>query len=330
MSLITRCPACRTMFRVVPDQLRISNGWVRCGKCEEIFDAALQMQEVPASEVPAADSPDTVPYMPEPATAGAAQPRPKKGGRKKAAGTRVAGSVGDGAPEDAVRARVAVADTAGQAEQGQPSEFRARADDASAALSARSASTAPVSVPASGGMPEETAAELSFMRKHGDSPWQRTWVRVVLVIAGHFLLFALAVQVVVHERDRLVAMEPDLKPMVEVVCEQLGCVIRPLRQIDSVVIDSSAFSKVKGDIYKLSMTLKNRSPIDLAMPMVELTLTDTLDQPLLRKVLKPEELGASSGVMAASSESQITLALSVQLNGMTERVAGYRLLAFYP
>ncbi len=39
MSLITRCPACGTMFRVVPDQLKISEGWVRCGHCGEVFDA---------------------------------------------------------------------------------------------------------------------------------------------------------------------------------------------------------------------------------------------------------------------------------------------------
>src|SRR3954462_11822221 len=39
MSLITSCPSCGTMFRVVPDQLKISEGWVRCGHCAEIFDA---------------------------------------------------------------------------------------------------------------------------------------------------------------------------------------------------------------------------------------------------------------------------------------------------
>ena len=33
MSLITGCPACGTMFKVVPDQLKISDGWVRCGHC---------------------------------------------------------------------------------------------------------------------------------------------------------------------------------------------------------------------------------------------------------------------------------------------------------
>ncbi|MEO7953600.1 MAG: zinc-ribbon domain-containing protein, partial [Polaromonas sp.] len=44
MSLITRCPACGTMFKVVADQLKIAQGWVRCGQCGEVFDASGQLQ----------------------------------------------------------------------------------------------------------------------------------------------------------------------------------------------------------------------------------------------------------------------------------------------
>ena len=40
MSQITRCPHCATAFKVVADQLRISDGWVRCGQCKEVFDAS--------------------------------------------------------------------------------------------------------------------------------------------------------------------------------------------------------------------------------------------------------------------------------------------------
>ncbi|QTD47454.1 DUF3426 domain-containing protein [Ottowia testudinis] len=43
MSLITRCPACATKFKVVRDQLLISGGWVRCGHCAEVFDATLHL-----------------------------------------------------------------------------------------------------------------------------------------------------------------------------------------------------------------------------------------------------------------------------------------------
>ena len=56
MSLITRCPACGTMFKVVPDQLRISEGWVRCGQCDEVFDASLNMQDPLAVEALPSDA----------------------------------------------------------------------------------------------------------------------------------------------------------------------------------------------------------------------------------------------------------------------------------
>ncbi|MBA4265435.1 MAG: hypothetical protein C0453_10160, partial [Comamonadaceae bacterium] len=32
------------MFRVVPDQLKISDGWVRCGHCADVFDATLHLE----------------------------------------------------------------------------------------------------------------------------------------------------------------------------------------------------------------------------------------------------------------------------------------------
>ncbi len=59
MSLITCCPSCGTKFRVVTDQLRISDGWVRCGRCQEVFDAAQALEEAP----PAAPAP--MPAAPE-------------------------------------------------------------------------------------------------------------------------------------------------------------------------------------------------------------------------------------------------------------------------
>jgi predicted Zn finger-like uncharacterized protein len=39
MSLATRCTACGTIFRVVQDQLKVSEGWVRCGRCQQVFNA---------------------------------------------------------------------------------------------------------------------------------------------------------------------------------------------------------------------------------------------------------------------------------------------------
>lgn len=47
MSQVTRCPSCGTRFKVVADQLRISQGWVRCGMCQSVFDASEDLQSVP-------------------------------------------------------------------------------------------------------------------------------------------------------------------------------------------------------------------------------------------------------------------------------------------
>ena len=33
------------MFKVVPDQLKISDGWVRCGHCADVFDATLHLED---------------------------------------------------------------------------------------------------------------------------------------------------------------------------------------------------------------------------------------------------------------------------------------------
>ena len=46
MSLITRCPACTTMFRVVPDQLRI--WWLGAVALPEVFDASANLQPAAA------------------------------------------------------------------------------------------------------------------------------------------------------------------------------------------------------------------------------------------------------------------------------------------
>ncbi|MGZ5268379.1 MAG: zinc-ribbon domain-containing protein, partial [Caldimonas sp.] len=39
MSLATRCTSCGTVFRVAQDQLKVSEGWVRCGRCDAVFNA---------------------------------------------------------------------------------------------------------------------------------------------------------------------------------------------------------------------------------------------------------------------------------------------------
>ena len=68
MSLATRCSQCGTTFRVVQDQLKVSEGWVRCGKCEAVFNAVEGLfdlerdaPELPRSATPPAGAATTPP-----------------------------------------------------------------------------------------------------------------------------------------------------------------------------------------------------------------------------------------------------------------------------
>ena len=45
MSLITRCPACGTAFRVRREQLAAHFGTVRCGKCDNVFNGVAALVE---------------------------------------------------------------------------------------------------------------------------------------------------------------------------------------------------------------------------------------------------------------------------------------------
>ena len=61
--MATRCTACGTVFRVVPDQLRVSEGWVRCGRCHEVFNALPALFDLDTEAPP----PRQVPQAPQPA-----------------------------------------------------------------------------------------------------------------------------------------------------------------------------------------------------------------------------------------------------------------------
>ena len=43
MLLATRCPFCETVFRLQPAQLALRRGLVRCGHCQEVFDASSSL-----------------------------------------------------------------------------------------------------------------------------------------------------------------------------------------------------------------------------------------------------------------------------------------------
>jgi predicted Zn finger-like uncharacterized protein len=298
-----------TMFRVVPDQLRISEGWVRCGQCEEVFDAAAHMQE-PALENNASGSSEAHDVLAAEVESAFAPVTPQRS-------------------EDSSRIEP-VGDVQSELDVPYSSHYTQRSSDetlvsevfsqAPAQNEEHSQSTSITEIP-----------QPSFMRAGQTEVAQhKPWVRVSLYLSLLLLGLGLMVQVLMFERDRIAVLAPDVKPVIQVLCDLMHCTLEPLQQIESVVMDSSSFNKLKGEIYRLNFTLKNTSQIPLALPAIELSLMDAQDQALIRRVISPGELGMKLGVLAAATESSASLALTVKTPSGSERVAGYRVLAFYP
>jgi len=176
------------------------------------------------------------------------------------------------------------------------------------------------------------APEPEFVRAARRSAfWRQPAVRGLLALVALALAGLLAVQVALQHRDVLAARSPGAQALLQRLCAPLGCTLQAPRDISAVVIDSSSFVKARGDAsrYELQVALKNTATLGVAMPLLELTLTDAQDQPLVRRVLRPrEELGApptleAGAVWSASTPVQVAA-------GASAAVAGYRLLAFYP
>lgn len=68
MSMFTTCPACRMNLAVTPTDLRIGQGYVRCGRCHRVFNALLTLAEDLDQEEPglAATGTITVPALEDP------------------------------------------------------------------------------------------------------------------------------------------------------------------------------------------------------------------------------------------------------------------------
>jgi|CXWL01.1.fsa_nt_gi predicted Zn finger-like uncharacterized protein len=307
-SLAARCPACDTVFRVVPDQLRVSEGWVRCGRCSEVFNASENLVDTDtgAARRPSGEPPAEPPLHDQVPT-----------------------------PEDALQA----------------ADF-----DLQVAPPGAAASPPAIDPPAAAAQPDadllaagvidpraEPDDRPSFLR-HAERAerWQRPRVRAALIAAATLGAAGLLAQVVFEYRDLVAARFPAIRPVFEQVCTALGCTLAAAHAIDSLAVESSGLVRVEAsNIYRLSVALRNHAGIEVALPALDLTLTDAQGRVMARKVLRMGELGVHQLTLGAGRE----LALQATLNSAvgpaaaasdapgqqpSPAIAGYTIELFYP
>jgi predicted Zn finger-like uncharacterized protein len=345
MNLATRCLSCGTVFRVAESQLMASDGWVRCGRCNSVFNAAEVLFDIDTgapmrlalptgsdgasrpdgpSARPAATPADRIEPRFDPPPRGNRVDRDDRDGPLLRAPSREQDDepiiITDHLPPAAAQAAgphdgIAAAPAAPVAGPVEP---------ALAPAGARPPAPAPLQAPISA----QAQAAPSFLRQaERAARWRRPamraglWAGVVVLSLGALLQMALL------WRDSLAAHLPGTKPALEAVCARAGCSVQPLRRIAQLSVESSGLNRLEGSsLYRLQLVLRNRADTAVMMPALDLALTDPQGQLVARRVLPVAELGVAQAALQAGQELPITVLVATG----DRQVEGYTLELFYP
>ena len=165
-----------------------------------------------------------------------------------------------------------------------------------------------------------------------DQTPRRSALKTALWSVGILLLVLLAAaQLAYLFRTELVIAQPALKPLFEQACARLGCTLPAPRRADLISIESSELNPdiERAPLLRLNALLRNGATHEQDWPHLELSLTDTSDRPIVRRVLAPADYlpaDRRGSEFSAASEQ----AISVLVDPTDTHAGGYRLYVFYP
>ena len=361
--MLTRCPACATHFRVTPDQLKARSGRVRCGECQQVFNAldtlieepvlammppvrpSVQTQDIPAPLVDAVAAAAAIPEMVAgeiglPATAiqetgveateGSAASMPATEG-SSIAGHEPAlpGEPAESTEFPAVESTVATPESNDQVSP-EPEVVAAEA--------ANETPMEPVAEIDSA-TPEESGVTTATGAATDAAEWSETFPeplpaprRWPWVIGSLIALVAIGLQCALAFRVELAVLWPEGKPALVTLCDIAGCEVGLPAKVGLVGIEASDLHPDTAQPGRLILTatLKNRAPFAQQFPHLELTLTDTADKAVARKVLTPADYLPAKSSVGDGMPSSADLSVSVGVDARDMTASGYRLYLFYP
>ncbi|MES2959178.1 MAG: zinc-ribbon and DUF3426 domain-containing protein [Pseudomonadota bacterium] len=324
MSLATRCAACGTVFRVVQDQLKVSEGWVRCGRCGDVFNALEGLFDLERESAPSWTPSQRGPLdlLPASADEHAAQlaTRPESPADDSVEHGE-AGVVSESVDDTQIDTHV---DSHIETRQIEHEDV----DSDAVGRGELSDFEDPVRSDLGTGAVEPEPAP-SFLRQSDQAGrWQQPRVKLALSVAAGLLGLLLAVQAALWQRDTLAARWPEMAPLLAQLCEPIGCRIEPLRHLDGLAVESSGLSQIdSASTYRLQVALRNRDVYPLLMPALDVTLTDSRGEVVARKVLSRSDFGpVAPETLAAGAEQS----LQAVLDAGERRITGYSIEIFYP
>lgn len=125
---------------------------------------------------------------------------------------------------------------------------------------------------------------------------------------------------------------PGLQPLLVQYCAWTGCRVELPRVPDLLFIEASdlqLLDPAHPNEVLLTATVRNRGAFQQALPLLELTLTDSANRTAARKVFRPAEyLGTAVGADAGIGAGQ-EVSVRLYLDTGELKAAGYRLYLFF-
>ena len=369
MALAARCPHCRALFRVVADQLKLRGGLVRCGECRRVFDAIGSLSYVDdqalmkePAEAPVAGAAASGPPVPVPAAARPLRPRepaapaplpasPPRVVRPVPAGRRGATGAGEmrdelavptlfgfaEEPPDQGMPKAAAAADSGQAESSASARKPGSTTSVEAQLALagyRNRSTVPGDQEASAAAePQDSALTApSFLPSEDQEREEK--LRRRLWIACVPLAVLAVVQIGLGLREDALESWPSLRPLLADACSLFGCTVGWPQHAELLTIIGSELASIPGtDVIELNAAIRSRASFVMALPAIEVTLTDTQNRILARKVFLPADYLASTGEPSSRIDdglapgSDLSVRLVFEAHGLN--ASGFVLYPFY-
>jgi predicted Zn finger-like uncharacterized protein len=361
VSILTCCPGCHTVFRVTNENLAARDGQVRCGVCSQVFNAYDYLTPEPR---PSVDEPPAAPSVSAEASLevssispNAAAPETTSDAASETAPQVIPESDQDTPPDDAQdsfvdleaarvldwsmfkfheEAAINVAPDSPPPTSITEPEIVPEAAETKPGTSpdvldwdavphpiaaARVSASAPEPAPAEPVAPSVT--ELA-RTQHRRAVW--------LGIGSGVLALMLALQAVYFWRTTLAARLPATQPWLARACDALGCEVGLPQDNDAISVSSSDLlsDPAHPATIHVNLLIANQAGYVEAYPHIELSLTDTQNTVVARRIFAPKEYLPSPAKRAAGIAAGTEASVDLTLNIGKLPAAGYRVGVFYP
>lgn len=352
MALATRCPNCHALFRVAADQLKLRGGLVRCGACRHAFDATGTLSYIDDSTL----STSVHPSAPAVGTVIAAIRKAESSASESLSGHGVAPlppAPATWQPTYAVfqPAEPAAAEATADgddvlfldtpAEDALPTAAASQlAEEAGEATGAVTTDLGQPAVERPSGRPpaadeDELVSESlppAFLLEADVRKRRRR--RALSGVGTLLLAIVLLMQLAVAFRAELLANFPQARPALEGLCRVFRCTVNWPARGDLLAVVGSELQALPGtSAFELTAVVRNRGNVTLALPAIELTLSDTLNRTVARRVFSPLDYLAGEGDPQAQLRAGLApgadLTVRIAFEARDLNAAGFVVYPFY-